>query len=55
MTSRPSRAPSDCAAASGRPATAEDLVERVRKRRQALAELLDFVRQASEAGPGGLP
>jgi hypothetical protein len=31
--------------------TAEDLVERVRKRRQAFAELLDFVRQASEAGP----
>jgi hypothetical protein len=30
---------------------AEDLVERVRKRRQAFAELLDFVRQASEAGP----
>ncbi|MFP3172214.1 MAG: hypothetical protein RXQ79_04130 [Acidilobus sp.] len=31
--------------------TAEDLVKRVRKRRQAFAELLDFVRQASEAGP----
>jgi len=31
--------------------TAEDLVERVRKRRQAFTELLDFVRQASEAGP----
>jgi hypothetical protein len=42
-------------ASAPRPAVAqtaaEDLVERVRKRRQALAELLDFVRQASEAGP----
>jgi len=35
--------------------TAEDLVERVRKRRQALAEVLDLVRQASEASRSGLP